>query len=56
MKNVEQANESDDQASLYRLLPSVNDLLHTPGFAALIQIHSHNATTEATRAVLIRLR
>ena len=56
MKSVEQASKSDEQAGLYRLLPSVNDLLLTPEFAALLQIHSHSATTEATRAVLIRIR
>jgi L-seryl-tRNA(Ser) seleniumtransferase len=56
MKSVEQTSESDEQASLFRLLPSVNDLLRTPEFVALLQIHSHSATTEATRAVLIRIR
>jgi len=56
MKSVEQASESDEQVSLYRLLPSVNDLLLTPGFIALLQTHSHRAIMEATRAVLIRIR
>ena len=56
MKSVEQASDSDEAVGLYRLLPSVNDLLLTPGFVALLQIHSHSAVTKATRAVLIRVR
>jgi L-seryl-tRNA(Ser) seleniumtransferase len=56
MKSVEQASKSDEQPGLYRLLPSVNDLLLTPEFAAMLQIRSHSAITEATRAVLIRIR
>jgi len=42
--------------NLYRLLPSVNDLLLTPGFAGLLQTHSQRATTEAARTVLLRMR
>lgn len=56
MKRIERANESDERASLYRLLPSVNDVLLTPEFEDLLQIHSHSATTEATRTVLNRIR
>jgi len=56
MKSIERAIESDEHASLYRLLPSVNNLLLTPEFEALLQIHSHSSTTEATRTVLNRIR
>ncbi len=56
MKSVEQMSKSDEQDSLYRLLPSVNDLLLSPEFAALLQMYSRSVTTEATRAVLIRIR
>jgi L-seryl-tRNA(Ser) seleniumtransferase len=56
MKSVEHASDNDDAASLYRLLPSVNDLLLAPEFAALLQANSHNATVEAARAVLVRMR
>jgi len=56
MKSVEQPDDSCDAGNLYRLLPSVNDLLLTPGFAALLQFHSHSATTGALRAVLLQLR
>jgi L-seryl-tRNA(Ser) seleniumtransferase len=56
MKSVEQPNPSCEAGNLYRLLPSVNDLLLMPGFTALLQLHSYRATTGALRAVLLRLR
>jgi L-seryl-tRNA(Ser) seleniumtransferase len=56
MKSVEQPNDSCEASNLYRLLPSVNDLLLTTGFVKLLQIHSRGATTEAARNVLLRIR
>jgi L-seryl-tRNA(Ser) seleniumtransferase len=56
MKSVEQPNPSCEAGNLYRLLPSVNELLLMPGFTALLQLHSYWATTGALRAVLLRLR
>jgi hypothetical protein len=37
MKSVEQPNPSCEAGNLYRLLPSVNDLLLMPGFTALLR-------------------
>jgi L-seryl-tRNA(Ser) seleniumtransferase len=56
MKSVEQPDDSCEAGNLYRLLPSVNDLLLTPGFAGLLKIHSRGATTEAARTVLLLIR
>jgi len=56
MKSVEQPNPSCEAGNLYRLLPSVNDLLLMPGFTALLQLHSYRTTTGTLRAVLLRLR
>jgi L-seryl-tRNA(Ser) seleniumtransferase len=56
MKSIEQASDSCEAGNLYRLLPSVNDLLLTPGLAGLLKTHSHSATTEAARTVLLRMR
>ena len=56
MKSVEQFDDSCEAGNLFRLLPSVNDLLLLPGFTALLQLHSHSATTAALRTVLLRLR
>jgi L-seryl-tRNA(Ser) seleniumtransferase len=41
---------------LYRKLPSVDDLLHQPEIAALVQREGHAAVTEAAREVLETLR
>ena len=41
---------------LYRLLPSVNDLLLTDGVAALIESSTHGAVVHATRTALERVR
>jgi L-seryl-tRNA(Ser) seleniumtransferase len=56
MKRVDQASDSDEAVGLYRLLPSVNDLLLAPEFARLLQANSHGATVEAARTVLLRIR
>jgi L-seryl-tRNA(Ser) seleniumtransferase len=52
----EQAKIGCDPGSLYRLLPSLNDLLLSPAFLALLQLHSHSEVTSSSRAVLARLK
>jgi L-seryl-tRNA(Ser) seleniumtransferase len=42
--------------SLYSLLPSLNDLLLSPRFSAIVQFESHGTVVRATRAVLLCLR
>jgi L-seryl-tRNA(Ser) seleniumtransferase len=49
---VSPASKSD----LYRKLPGVDDLLHRPEFASLVQRNGQMAVTDAARAVLGRLR
>jgi L-seryl-tRNA(Ser) seleniumtransferase len=44
------------KSELFRELPSVDELLRTPGFAALVESHGGSAVTEAVRSVLARLR
>src|ERR1700691_5740198 len=56
MKSIEESTDSCEAGNLYRLLPSVNDLLLTPGFLGLLKTHSHSATTEAARTVLVLCR
>lgn len=42
--------------TLYSLLPSVNDLLLSPEFAAMLQTESRNTVVRSTRCVLLRIR
>src|SRR5580700_8976370 len=49
-------DNSDGESNLYRLLPSLHDLLLTPGFAALLEAEPRDATIQATRIVLSRLK
>src|ERR1700677_1418848 len=56
MENSEQARNSSDTSNLYRLLPSVNDLLLSPDVAALLQVHSRSAVLDSSRAVLLRVK
>ena len=56
MTSSEQANTGCDVGSLYRLLPSLNDLLLAPAFLALLQLYSHSEVTSSARAVLARLK
>lgn len=49
-------NNGSDTSNLYRLLPSVNDLLLTPDIAALLQVHSRSAVLNSSRAVLLRIK
>ena len=41
---------------MYRLIPSLHELLLTPGFAALLETESRDSTICAARAVLARLK
>jgi L-seryl-tRNA(Ser) seleniumtransferase len=56
MKSGENTTSDPDIRSLYTLLPSVNDLLLTPRFSAIVQVESHNTVVRSTRAVLLRVR
>jgi L-seryl-tRNA(Ser) seleniumtransferase len=47
---------SDGDSNLYRKIPSVHDLLLTPGFAGLLETEPRSATIAATRIVLTRLK
>jgi L-seryl-tRNA(Ser) seleniumtransferase len=51
-----QSNNGSETSNLYRLLPSVNDLLLTPDVAALLQVHSRSAVLDSSRAVLLRIK
>ena len=48
--------KTSTKSELYRELPSVDELLRTPGVAALAAEHGSAAITDAARAVLARLR
>ena len=50
MNNDEYSNE------FYRLLPSVNDLLLTPGVKALLRSQPHEAVASSIRDTLNRIR
>jgi L-seryl-tRNA(Ser) seleniumtransferase len=56
MENSEQSSTGSETSNLYRLLPSVNDLLLTPDVAALLQVHSRSAVLDSSRAVLLRVK
>jgi L-seryl-tRNA(Ser) seleniumtransferase len=55
MKRSSQATDSSD-SNLYRLLPSLHDLLDTPGFAALLEIEPRTLIVNAARRVLARMQ
>ena len=48
--------ESASQSELFRLLPSVDELLRSPAVSPLISAHGHAAVVEACRAALEELR
>ena len=48
--------KSAANSGLFRELPSVDELLHIPAVASLASTHGPAAVTDATRAVLARLR
>ena len=56
MEILEHATDGSDISSLYRLLPSIGDLLLTPRFVIMIQSYSHDAVVHAARAVVHRLK
>src|SRR3984885_12492783 len=45
-----------DVRSLYRLLPSLNDLLLSPEFTAMLQAESRSTVVRSTREVLLRIK
>lgn len=50
------SNNGSETSNLYRLLPSVNDLLLTPDVATLLEVHSRSAVLDSSRAVLSRIK
>jgi L-seryl-tRNA(Ser) seleniumtransferase len=56
MKSSEHMATDHNLRSLYSLLPSVNDLLLSPEFAAMLQTASRNTVVRSTRCVLLRIR
>jgi L-seryl-tRNA(Ser) seleniumtransferase len=44
------------ESNLYRLIPSLHELLLTPGFAALLETHSRDSVISAAHTVLARLK
>lgn len=57
MKRSHQSRESgDSNGNLCRLIPSLHDLLLTPGFAALLKTESRESAICAARTVLSRLK
>ncbi len=56
METLEQAANSSEAGGLYRLLPSISDLLLTPQFLVMLQSYSHNAVVHAVRIVLHRAK
>ena len=47
---------TETKSALFRVLPSVDELLHVPEFLALAAEHGSTAVTDAIRCVLARLR
>ncbi len=56
MKSSQNTTSDHDVRSLYSLLPSVNDLLLSSEFAAMLQEESHSTVVRSTREVLLRIR
>jgi L-seryl-tRNA(Ser) seleniumtransferase len=56
MKNSENTTTDPGLRSLYSLLPSLNDLLLSPPFSAIVEVKSHSTVVRATRAVLLSVR
>src|ERR1700761_6006439 len=55
LKRSPQASDQSD-SNLYRLLPSLHDLLQTPGFAALLETEPRSSVTNGARRVLSRMQ
>jgi L-seryl-tRNA(Ser) seleniumtransferase len=56
MKSRENTTGAPELSSLYSLLPSLNDLLLDPRFAAIVQAESHSTVVRSTRVVLMRVK
>jgi len=56
MKTLEQVTNGSEAGGLYRLLPSISDLLLTPRLAIMLQSYSHDAVVHAVRIVLHRAK
>src|SRR5271155_3868332 len=57
MKQSQRVTDNGEgESNLYRLIPSLHDLLLTPGFAALLETESRDSTISAARTVLSRLK
>jgi L-seryl-tRNA(Ser) seleniumtransferase len=56
MKRSENTAGDTELRSLYNLLPSLNDLLLSPGFASILRTESHNTVVRSTRAALVRIK
>jgi L-seryl-tRNA(Ser) seleniumtransferase len=56
MKSSENTTTDPELHSLYRLLPSLNDLLIDPHFSAVVQVESRDSVVRSMRAVLFRIR
>jgi L-seryl-tRNA(Ser) seleniumtransferase len=56
MKSRENTTNDEEVGSLYRLLPSLNDLLLESRFSAIVQAESHGTVVRCTRAVLSRVK
>ena len=56
MTRNENTTSDPEARSLYSLLPSLNDLLLTPQFAAILHLESHGTVVRSTRTVLFSIR
>jgi L-seryl-tRNA(Ser) seleniumtransferase len=56
MRDSKSTTSDPEIRSLYTLLPSLNDLLLSPNFAAILQVESHNTVVRSTRTVLLRMK
>jgi L-seryl-tRNA(Ser) seleniumtransferase len=56
MANKEQSDNSPETSILYRLLPSVHDVLLTPKMEAVLQSHSRASVLDSLRMVLLRIK
>jgi L-seryl-tRNA(Ser) seleniumtransferase len=52
----DQAVTDQRESNLYRLIPSLHELLLMPGFAALLEVHSRDSVISAAHTVLARLK
>jgi len=56
METLDQVTNGTKTDGLYRLLPSISDLLLAPPFAVMIESFSHTAVVHGTRIVLHRVK